>query len=860
MSQTNTRDPDSGKVTGFALTFIEATGIDRKTRRELTAAKTVYPPPRPPKQYDNVWLWRFWPKTYTDFEAFAAALKAAAPKPKYALIRGAPVEGLNLKEPQHRYSAKKRGADRTIDDEPRDWSVFDVDGAAVPSPLGDPDQLRAAAEWFRDNAMPPEFRDAKCVVTATASTGRKGSDKLHAQLYFRHPYALSFKDYKIYTRGVAEKEGIELDASVCLPGQVIYTARPVFEGLSDPVPPEDWVFVLDGLNDEVILDLKKYVPVGKKAEGRLTGATREAKGDYRAFARATVGRRGFEIGDFSNTFNEPLTKALGIAARSKDSDDTITDFLLDLVAERGPSRVERYNRDWLLYALGRFREEDEEEDKKREPRPRGPRPPHPDVARVNLKYAIVNLNGSTTVAVVTPKKFAPVSMDSFKLDLIGESVEISWVNEKGEDKIKFVPLADYWLDDWDKRKYGDVVFDPAPKAALYGDPYPGGTYDPDTGERSYPDLNLWRGPAVGARPGKCELTLQYIFDIVCSGDAKIYAWVMAWQADIYQNPHEKPGTVLSIRGGEGTGKTKLGEIYRRLLGSHYYLAATKRHFAGRFNAALVDKLLVHVDEAFFAGDHETASAIKNLVTASEIPIEFKGKEIFVVASYQRYLITGNPDQLIEAGVEARRFAMLSINEARMGDHAYFAAIEEELNNGGAEAFLDHLLKLNIRGVNLRKVPKTAELLKQKIYSMKPFEVWLIDLLNEGVLPRCGRGSDEAAGKQLFESFVRMSGRKGQRVKAAETEFGIKLKDFFGKDITRNKLVYFIRQMVPTAEGGLNRVETQKRGYVYRFPPLAQCRKLFDLKLGQEVDWPSDVKEWGDPPPVGENDGDPEIPF
>ena len=101
---------DSGKVTGFALTFIEATGIDRKTRRELTAAKTVYPPPRPPKQYDNVWLWRFWPKTYTDFEAFAAALKAAAPKPKYALIRGAPVEGLNLKEPQHRYSAKKRGS------------------------------------------------------------------------------------------------------------------------------------------------------------------------------------------------------------------------------------------------------------------------------------------------------------------------------------------------------------------------------------------------------------------------------------------------------------------------------------------------------------------------------------------------------------------------------------------------------------------------------------------------------------------------------------------------------------------------------------------------------------------------------
>lgn len=361
MSQSNTAYEEERKVSGFALTFIEATGIDRKTRRELTAAKTVYPPPRPPKQYDNVWLWRFWPKIYVDFETFAEALKAAAPKAKYALIRGAPVEGLNLKEPQHRYSAKKRGGDRTIDDEPRNWSVFDVDGATVPTPFGDPDQLRAAAEWFRDNAMPAEFRDGKCVVTATASTGRKGPDKLHARLYFRHPYSLSFKDYKIYTRGVAEKEGIELDASVCLPGQVIYTARPVFEGLSDPVPPEDWVFVLDGLNDEVTLDLKKYIPAGKRAEGRLAGAARGAKGDYRVFARETVGRRGLEIGDFTNTFHEPLIKALGFAARSADSNETIADFLLDLVAERGPSRVERYNQDWVLDTLHRFQEQDEEE-------------------------------------------------------------------------------------------------------------------------------------------------------------------------------------------------------------------------------------------------------------------------------------------------------------------------------------------------------------------------------------------------------------------------------------------------------------------------------------------------------------------
>ena len=854
MSQTIPKDHNSSKATtGFALTFIEAQGTDRKTRRELTAAKAVYPSPKPAKPYDNVWLWRFWPKIYADHEAFAAALKAAAPKPKYALIRGAPIEGLDLKATHRRYSAKKRAADRTIDDEPRNWSVFDVDGATVPSPLGDPDQLRAAAEWFRDHAMPPEFQDAKCVVTATASTGRRGTDKLHARLYFRHPYSLSFKDYKTYTRGVTEKEEIELDASVCLPGQVIYTARPVFEGLKDPVPPEDWAFVLDGLNDEVPLDLKKYAPAGKKAEGRLTGAMREAKGNYRVFARETVGRRGFEIGDFSNTFNEPLTKALEIAARSKDTDETITDFLLDLVAERGPSRVERYNRDWMLYALGRFREEDEEEDPPE-------RPTHPDVARVNRKYAVLTLNGSTTVAVVTRKKFAPVTMESFGLDLRGEFVLVPRIDENGEEKIERVPLADFWLDNRGKRKYGSVVFDPRHNVARYNDEYPGGTYDPDTGDTTYPDLNLWRGPAVEARPGKCDLTLEFIFNIICSGNTEHYDWVLAWLADMFQNPHIKPGTSPCIPGPEGAGKTKFGEIIQRLLGQHYLMAGTKYEFTGRFNAALADKLLIHVDEAFFAKDHEAASIIKGLVTRLDLRIEFKGKEVFTVPNFHRYLFTGNPDHLIEAGMAARRFAVMRINDARVEDHAYFKAIDVELDNGGAEALLDTLLKLDISKINLRKVPKTAELLKQKIYSMEPFDSWLMDLLMKGVLPWCGRGYDEAVAEQLFESFTKMAARKGQRVKSAETEFGIKVRDFFGKGvdgISKKQLIYQTRQRVPTSEGKLNTVYEKHEGYIYRLPPLALCRKLFDLKLKQNVEWPEDIKEWGDPPPT---DTDPEIPF
>ena len=63
------------------------------------------------------------------------------------------------------------------------------------------------------------------------------------------------------------------------------------------------------------------------------------------------------IEDLANTFFEPLTKALGLAARSSDSDDVIADFLLMLIAERGPSRIDRYDRAWLLDRLRQFRRE-----------------------------------------------------------------------------------------------------------------------------------------------------------------------------------------------------------------------------------------------------------------------------------------------------------------------------------------------------------------------------------------------------------------------------------------------------------------------------------------------------------------------
>ena len=43
----------------------------------------------------------------------------------------------------------------------------------------------------------------------------------------------------------------------------------------------------------------------------------------------------------------------------------------------------------------------------------------------------------------------------------------------------------------------------------------------------------------------------------------------------------------------------------------------------------------------------------------------------------------------------RRWAIFDIGEDHMQDHAYFAAIDKEMNNGGREALLHYLLNFDL---------------------------------------------------------------------------------------------------------------------------------------------------------------------
>jgi hypothetical protein len=438
-----------------------------------------------------------------------------------------------------------------------------------------------------------------------------------------------------------------------------------------------------------------------------------------------------------------------------------------------------------------------------------------DVARLNQTYALVIVGDK--VAIVDEQEDG-----GFRL--LTPTAFGQWhANHSVTSGDKVMPLATHWLKSPQRRQYEGLIF--APKRAR---------------PRYY---NLWKGFAVEPKPGDCMKFIDHVFENICHKDYPLFEWVMAWFADIFQHPDKKPGTSLVLRGKMGVGKTKVGEVFGSLLGRHYVPVSDPRYVTGQFNSHLVSCLLLHADEGFWAGDKKAEGKLKDLVTGTNHFIEYKGKEPVRVDNLLRLFVTGNPDWLVPAGFEERRFGVLDVSDDHMEDHDYFAAIDNEMDNGGREALLDLMLGLDLSGINLRKIPKTAALFEQKLASLNAEQAWWLDTLNRGELPW---GIDEPGrcpASRLFNRYRQHAERQGAKRRAIETQVGM----FLAKHVPELRSVKGTykhwtqsNKMVDTA------------GSIYLFPKLAVCRERFEKMMQQNCNW-NNQQEWTtEPPPDADN--------
>ncbi|MGQ4273423.1 primase-helicase family protein [Terrihabitans sp. B22-R8] len=429
---------------------------------------------------------------------------------------------------------------------------------------------------------------------------------------------------------------------------------------------------------------------------------------------------------------------------------------------------------------------------------------------MNTEWALV-LWGAKAV-MIRERPDAPVedrirvlSVDAFKQWFSNRFTE--HVDKDG--KIKATSWADAWLKNRKRRQYSGIEFVPDPGEPKHTPGY----------------LNLWRGFSVTPREGGTySIFRDHLLTNVCGGDEKLFDWIFAWAAHMVQRPRERIGTALIFRGKMGSGKTKIGEVFGSLFLSHYFLVDDPRYVTGQFNAHMASCLLLQAEEAVWAGDKAAEGRLKGLVTSKFQMIEAKGIDPIRLDNFVRLIMTSNEDWVVPAGMDERRFAVFDVAPNCAQNHAYFAEMDEQLDAGGREALLHDLLRMDLSGVNLREIPKTAALLEQKLRSLTTVQSWWFERLTDGAPTRAGSSwLDDIPADTLFDDYIANAEKIGVKRKSEMTAFGIAMR----------KLVPGLRRVQKFID--VNPGETKRR-WCWQLPPLAECRAFWDAEIKHSMGW------------------------
>lgn len=413
-------------------------------------------------------------------------------------------------------------------------------------------------------------------------------------------------------------------------------------------------------------------------------------------------------------------------------------------------------------------------------------PPH--VAAFNEKYAIIRRMAGTVLHLAAGgPEFLPI-----------EHWRVLTESERVEGK----PISRLWLAHPARRAFRQVTMDPA-KPPYSPIPVPGDD----------PDFNIW--PGFDVRPsveGHCALFLAHLRDVVCSGNEPLYQWVFQWLAAMIQVPQRLTGTALALRGPMGAGKSYVGEVMGRLLGSSLYAKVSKPdELTGRFNSHHQGKILLQVEEGFFAGNRAAVGALKHMITSDRVRIEAKFRDPYEIPNYCRLLITSNEQWVIPAGWSERRFTVIDISGARKDDYEYHAAMRGQMEGGGYGRLLHMLLNTPLDFKLLSRPFNTAALRDQQIASMEADQRWLYDILDAGAFPDGRVEVDPLYGQ--YSRFLRdhSAGRRAGRA-------------------MMGRLLHSVGARQERPRKGDARVR------VYVFPPLDECRASFAAGLAASPEW------------------------
>lgn len=337
--------------------------------------------------------------------------------------------------------------------------------------------------------------------------------------------------------------------------------------------------------------------------------------------------------------------------------------------------------------------------------------------------------------------------------------------------------------------------------------------------------NLWRGFSVEPKKGEWSLFKKHLL-LLANNNVEHARYILAWMIQTVQHPERPIGIALSFKGKQGTGKSTFAKWFGSLFGPHFLHLDSEQRLLGHFNAHLHNAILILADEAVWAGGKAGLGSLKRLITEETLAVERKGVDTMIVKNMIHMMVASNEDWFVPVGFDNRRFAVFTAANDHINDFQFFGAVSDELfQHDGLAAMLYDLLEMK-DDTNLRDIPETDELNKQKNQSMPTRYAWWLEQLQDGALWRTAtrKGNLYVMDPDtVYEGYLNAIGK-------AERHANLGLKGALGR---------FMRSLCPPPYPETIRSTDDKR--YWTMPSLDECRKYYS-ENHTKVDWNEGVRE------------------
>jgi len=336
-------------------------------------------------------------------------------------------------------------------------------------------------------------------------------------------------------------------------------------------------------------------------------------------------------------------------------------------------------------------------------------------------------------------------------------------------------------------------------------------------------LNYWSGATVSGKTGNWLPIRQFLLEVICDGDSIKLDYLLKYIAHMLQKPEEKPGIMIVLLGGQGTGKGTFFRLLSRIWSRTTLHVSNVEQVVGRFNGCLERNYIICMDEALFSGDRKSLDSLKSLITEPVCHIEQKYQPGRTIDSYHRFVASSNHEHFARIEKDDRRFWFLSVSDKHQVDTQYFQGVHANIDNEVTiAAMVAELSTMNLDGFNVRKPPETDEHYKQKIQSLSGFERFWHEILQAGDLSGSDTGYEEWSGPTFVGTSQLISAYKNYDKNADRYQ-----------SIQSQQIAKIISRLCPSAKDDRKQTNNGKTARGYSLPDISVARAEFERAMGKK---------------------------